>query len=102
MTSLLVYRLITKTDWSSALKLGYLNVDPQGFIHLSTAYQVKDTFQRKFKEQNGLLLITYDTATMGAKLKWENKFPHYYGQLPVGYSFGSPFVSVLPLINYTN
>jgi uncharacterized protein (DUF952 family) len=59
-----------------------------GFIHLSTAAQVRETAARHFSGQTDLLLISVDTIALGDDLKWEpsrggDLFPHLYAVLPL-------------------
>jgi uncharacterized protein (DUF952 family) len=55
-----------------------------GFIHLSTAAQVRDTAARHFADADDLLLIAVDASAV--RLRWEpsrggDLFPHLYGDL---------------------
>ena len=57
-----------------------------GFIHFSTAAQVRDTAARHFAGVGGLLLVAI--ASHGLDLRWEasrggDLFPHLYGELPL-------------------
>ena len=57
-----------------------------GFIHLSTAAQVRETAARHFADLDNLLLVAVDAAAV--PLRWEpsrggNLFPHLYGDLPL-------------------
>ena len=59
-----------------------------GFIHFSTAGQVRETAARHFAGQNDLLLIAIDAGCLGSALKYEPSrggalFPHLYAGLPV-------------------
>lgn len=68
-----------------------------GYIHFSTAAQVRETAARHFAGQSDLLLVAIDTRAIGAALKWEPSrggalFPHLYGTLPV-----SAAIVTLPL-----
>ena len=58
-----------------------------GFIHLSSAAQVRDTAARHFAGRPDLLLVAVDAASLGGALRWEpsrngEPFPHLYGPLP--------------------
>ena len=66
-----------------------------GFIHLSTAAQVRETAARHFAGMDDLLLVAVDTSAV--PLRWEpsrggDLFPHLYGDLPL-----SAVQSVSPL-----
>ncbi|MEA2902618.1 MAG: hypothetical protein QOI12_5 [Alphaproteobacteria bacterium] len=57
-----------------------------GYIHFSSATQVKDTAARHFAGAGDLVLIAVDAGTLGPALKWELArggalFPHLYGPL---------------------
>ena len=59
-----------------------------GFIHLSTADQVRETAAKHFAGAADLMLIAVDAAAVERALKWEvsrdgDLFPHLYGPLPV-------------------
>ena len=59
-----------------------------GFIHFSTAAQVKETAAKHFAGQSGLVLLRLDSEKLGSALKWEASrggalFPHLYGPLDV-------------------
>jgi uncharacterized protein (DUF952 family) len=59
-----------------------------GFIHFSTAAQVRETAARHFAGQTGLVLIAVEAGALGSFLRWEpsrggDLFPHLYGPLPL-------------------
>jgi uncharacterized protein (DUF952 family) len=59
-----------------------------GFIHLSTAAQARETAAKHFTARTGLVLAAVQVAQLGANLKWEPSrggalFPHVYGALPL-------------------
>ena len=58
-----------------------------GFIHFSTAAQVRETAARHFAGAADLLLVAVSTEALGPALTWEpsrggDLFPHLYGELP--------------------
>ena len=86
----LVYKICTKNEWNNAvIKKLYTGseVDTKdGFIHLSTKEQLKETVLKHFKGQENLLIICFSVTKIEDKLKWEISrneefFPHYYGNL---------------------
>jgi uncharacterized protein (DUF952 family) len=88
MTTL--YKIVPATLWREAERQGVFRgsaVDARdGFIHFSTAAQVVETAARHFAGQDGLLLVSVDSARLGPALKWEPSrggalFPHLYGAL---------------------
>jgi uncharacterized protein (DUF952 family) len=59
-----------------------------GYIHLSTAAQLKETIDKHFAGQQGLWLAAVDLDALGETVKWEPSrggqlFPHLYAPLPL-------------------
>jgi uncharacterized protein (DUF952 family) len=59
-----------------------------GYIHFSSAAQLRETVKRHFQGQADLVLLSVDSATLGPDLRWEpsrggDLFPHLYAALPV-------------------
>jgi uncharacterized protein (DUF952 family) len=86
----LVYKICPAGDWERACLSGFYEgsaVDHRdGFIHLSTAAQVRETARRHFAGEEGLVLVAFDVAAVGETLVWEKSrngdlFPHVYGKL---------------------
>lgn len=55
-----------------------------GYIHFSTAAQVRDTARLHFSGQQGLVLFAVDDSAVQSRLRWEASrggqiFPHVYG-----------------------
>lgn len=87
-----VYKIVTETLWQQARRDGVFRgagIDlNDGFIHLSTAAQARQTAALYFAGQAGLMLIAADTAKLGEKLIFEpsrggDLFPHLYAALPL-------------------
>lgn len=87
-----VYKICSEALWQQAEAAGRFDGAPvdqsDGFIHFSTAVQLRDTARRHFARQGSLLLITVDTAALGESMRWEpsrggDLFPHLYGPLPL-------------------
>ena len=87
-----IYNLCRRADWEAAVKLGEYrgSADDRrdGFIHFSTAAQVRESAARHRAGAPDLLLLAVEPASLGAALKWEPArggalFPHLYGPLPV-------------------
>ncbi|OWV92475.1 hypothetical protein ATY78_00160 [Rhizobium sp. R635] len=87
-----LYKIVTEALWQEARQTGIFHgadIDlNDGFIHLSTAAQVKQTAALHFTGQSGLLLIAVDGAAFGDKLVFEpsrggDLFPHLYADLPL-------------------
>lgn len=87
-----VYKIVPDTLWQQARQTGVFHgasIDlTDGFIHLSTAEQSKETATRYFAGQDGLLLVAIDGDVLGDKLLFEpsrggDLFPHLYAPLPL-------------------
>jgi uncharacterized protein (DUF952 family) len=87
-----IYKICQQQHWREAERAGVFcgaTVDLRdGFIHFSTAAQVRETAARHFAGAADLMLVAVDTAALGGALKWEvsrggDLFPHLYGALPV-------------------
>ena len=84
-----VYKILTGMEFA-ALEAGEFEGAPvdlaDGYIHLSTAAQVRETVDRHFAGQSGLMVAAVDLAALGGAVRWEaarggQKFPHLYGRL---------------------
>lgn len=87
-----VYKIVPDTLWQQARQTGVFHgasIDlTDGFIHLSTAEQSKETAARYFAGQEGLLLVAIDGDAFGDRLVFEPSrggalFPHLYAPLPL-------------------
>ncbi|MBZ9862865.1 DUF952 domain-containing protein [Mesorhizobium sp. CA12] len=88
--SQIIYKIAPEALWREAEKNGRFAGAPvdiaDGFIHFSTAGQVRETAAKHFAEQTDLLLIAIDAARLGNALKYEVSrggalFPHLYAEL---------------------
>lgn len=88
----LIYHICRREEWEAARRAGRYAGSSQdaadGFIHFSTAAQVKASAAKHRAGQTGLVLLAVDADPLGAALKWEPSrggalFPHLYGALPV-------------------
>ncbi len=86
----IVYKIADKSAWAEARKEGVFTGAPvdiaDGFIHFSTAGQVRETAQKHFAAVDGLLLIAVDAKQLLGKIVWEPSrggalFPHLYDAL---------------------
>jgi uncharacterized protein (DUF952 family) len=87
-----IYKICPNALWSEAERAGVFRGAPvdarDGFIHFSSATQVRDTAKRYFAGAEDLMLIAVDADALGDALKWEvsrggDLFPHLYGDLPL-------------------
>lgn len=86
-----IYKILPAAMWAQALEAGVFTGSPvdtaDGFIHFSTASQVRETAARHFAGQTDLVLVAIAIEQIGRPLKWEMSrggqlFPHLY--LPPG------------------
>jgi len=90
--SALIYKVCDAAAWSEAETAGRFEGAPvdcaDGFIHFSTAGQLRETVRRYFAGNGDLTLVEVDAGALGPALKWEpsrggDLFPHLYGPLPL-------------------
>ena len=88
--STLVYKIAPGTLWREAEAAGVFAGAPvdlaDGYIHFSTAAQVRETAAKHFAGQDGLVLAAIDADRLGAALRYEVSrggalFPHLYAPL---------------------
>ena len=88
----LVYKICPRPLWEVACVQGVLRGAPvdlaDGFIHFSTAAQVRETAAKHFRGQSDLVLLAIDEGALGEALVYEPSrggalFPHLYAPLPV-------------------
>lgn len=96
-----IYKICPATLWREAEARGRFDGAPvdvaDGYIHFSTAKQVRETASKHFSGQADLLLVSVDPGRLGAALRYEPSrggalFPHLYGPLDL-----SAVLSVAPL-----
>ena len=85
-----VYKIVTRAAFEAAAAAGEFPQMPidlkDGFIHFSTAAQLRETLQLHFAGQSDLVVFAVKPHDMGAGLRWEASrggqlFPHHYGPL---------------------
>ena len=85
-----IYKIATKAQWADAKGNGIFEGAPidlaDGYIHFSTASQVRETAAKHFANQSDLLLVSIDEEKLGDALKFEisrgdQLFPHLYAKL---------------------
>jgi uncharacterized protein (DUF952 family) len=86
----IIYKICPETLWREAEKAGRFDGAPidlaDGYIHFSTAEQVRETAAKHFAGQRDLLLVAVEAGPLGEALKWEISrggalFPHLYAPL---------------------
>lgn len=90
-----IYTLVRAADWQAALAAGEYrgSADDRrdGFLHFSTAAQLRATAAKHRAGVADLWMIEADAAALGEALRWEpasgssrpGLFPHLYAPLPV-------------------
>ncbi len=98
-----IYKICTAGEWAEAMAAGEYRGSEHdrrdGFIHFSTAAQMRETAAKHFAGQGDLVLVAVDPAALGGKLAWEPSrggelFPHLFDALPTGAAMS---VTPLPL-----
>ncbi len=86
-----IYKIAPRGMFEQAMRDGVFAGAPidlaDGFIHFSTAAQVRETARRHFSGQADLVLAAIDAAALGPALRFEpsrggDLFPHLYATLP--------------------
>ena len=92
----LIYKIARASEWNEAVAAGVFtgSADDKrdGFIHFSTAAQVRATCEKYFAKEEWFFLVAVDPERLGLALKWEpsrggQNFPHLYGTLPLALVF---------------
>lgn len=87
---MIIYKIVPADLWRRGETAGTFTGSPvdvrDGFIHFSTAAQVRETAARHFAGVDDLLLVAVAADTL--ELRWEpsrggDLFPHLYGALPL-------------------
>ncbi len=87
---MLIYKIFRAPEWAELRHYGVTAGAPvdvtDGYVHFSTAEQVRETCAKFFFDQNGLVLLACDADRFGPDLKWEPSrggalFPHLYRSL---------------------
>lgn len=89
----LIYHMARAAEWAGAAKAGVYHGAAEdradGFIHFSTADQVRESAAKHRTGETDLMLVACDPERLGDALKWEparggGLFPHLYGPIPMG------------------
>lgn len=88
----LIYKICPSALWREAERAGCFTGAPvdlaDGYIHFSTAEQVRETARRHFAGASDLVLAAIEAEALGEALRHEPSrggalFPHLYGALPM-------------------
>ena len=92
MTDLFAYKLLTQDQWKDWKESGSFAGAPvdlaDGYIHLSTREQARETAEKWFADTDPLILVMIDLPALGDTGRWERSrggalFPHVYGSIPL-------------------
>jgi uncharacterized protein (DUF952 family) len=87
---MLIYKICDAALWDAAIAKGAFEgaeIDlADGYIHFSTAEQMRETAAKHFAGREGLVLIAVEADALGEAMKWEPSrggalFPHLYRAL---------------------
>lgn len=87
-----IFKIVPHLMWADAKQKGIFLGAPidlqDGFIHFSTADQVRETAAKHFAGQRDLLLLTVEAKALGSDLVYEVSrggalFPHLYAPLTI-------------------
>ncbi|KAK7994769.1 hypothetical protein PG990_013542 [Apiospora arundinis] len=85
------FKILGTAEWQAWEESGSFrgaSIDlTDGYIHLSTATQSKETFEKYFAGQTGLVVAEVDLEKVADPVRWEASrggalFPHVYGSIP--------------------
>lgn len=100
----MIYHLATQEDWAMAQTLGYYTTptfQTEGFIHCSTALQVRSVLNYRFHGRPDMVLLVINTDALTSPVQFDpnqapdgiiDHFPHIYGSLNL-----DAIVQVMPL-----
>lgn len=87
-----IYKICSAENFAMAQAAGTFTgmpIDDQdGYIHFSTAEQLRETLRLHFKGQKNLVVFGIRSVDVGASLRWEPSrggalFPHVFGAFPM-------------------
>ncbi|BAK67067.1 hypothetical protein SLG_23920 [Sphingobium sp. SYK-6] len=93
MTDFFAFKLLPPEEWTRWRESGTFEGSPvdiaDGYIHLSTRDQVRETAAKWFAQVDPTILAMVDLQPLGDLVKWEVSrggalFPHVYGTIPLG------------------
>lgn len=87
---MLIYKVLLPDQWKTLNETGAFDGAPidltDGYIHFSTAQQVRETVTKHFAGSGELMLAAVEADGLGDDLRWEVSrggalFPHLYRRL---------------------
>lgn len=98
-----IYKVCQRQLFETSLTAGRFLGAPidaaDGYIHFSTAEQLRETLRLYFAGQSDLTLFSVRCDTLGERLVWEPSrggalFPHLHGELPMDEIADSAVIAV--------
>ena len=92
MADLFAFKLLRPDEWKEWRDSGSFTGSPvdvaDGYIHLSTRAQVRETAAKWFADVDPAILVMVDLPPLGDTVRWEPSrggalFPHVYGAIPI-------------------
>lgn len=89
---MIIYKIFRAEEWQALQEAGTTQGAPidvkDGFVHFSTASQVRETAAKHFAGEQDLMLLALEAESLGDALKWEvsrggEDFPHLYRDLKI-------------------
>lgn len=85
----LIYKILRPSEWAMVGSGGAVRAEvdvADGYVHLSTAEQLRSTLAKWFVGVADAMLLEFDAEILGDNLRWEparggDLFPHFYGDL---------------------
>lgn len=84
---MMIYKIFRNAEWQALQDAGETAGAPidvtDGYVHFSTAQQVRETAAKHFADEDDLWLLGLHAEDLGADLRWEKSrggqdFPHLY------------------------
>ena len=88
----MIFHITTRDAWDEAARASSFRAETlntEGFMHCSTAEQVAEVANVRFRGREDLVLLWIDETKVRAEIKWEDAsdgsgtFPHIYGRLDI-------------------
>tara|TARA_B100001057_G_scaffold208824_1_gene209517 strand:+ start:498 stop:842 length:345 start_codon:yes stop_codon:yes gene_type:complete len=87
-----IFKILLPKEWQELQRDGQTGGAPidlkDGYIHFSTAAQLRETAAKHFSGESEIFVLACDANQMTSALKWEvsrgwDMFPHLYGPLDI-------------------
>ena len=83
-----IYKILSLSEWKEAKTTNRIVTEldkKDGFIHLSTANQLKETLEIHFSKSTNIYILAFESVRLDG-LVWETSrnndlFPHLYGKI---------------------